>query len=94
MKSKLFALNMGCSGLAVVLVGDDPASQVYIRGKERACAEVGIRSERHELPAQASADEILELVRRLAARPSSRYPCSAAASPGYRSEPDHRRCSA
>lgn len=54
-------------GLAVVLVGDDPASHVYVRGKEKACAEVGIRSERHELPAQASADEILDLIRRLAA---------------------------
>lgn len=54
-------------GLAVVLVGDDPASQVYVRGKEKACAEVGIRSERHELPAHASPEEILHLVRRLAA---------------------------
>lgn len=53
-------------GLAVVLVGDDPASQVYVRMKERACEEVGIRSERHELPGDASAEEILLQVRRLA----------------------------
>lgn len=53
-------------GLAVVLVGENPASQVYVRTKERACAEVGMRSERHELPADASADTILDLVHRLA----------------------------
>lgn len=53
-------------GLAVVLVGNDPASQVYVRSKERACAEVGIRSERHNLPETATSEEILSLVRRLA----------------------------
>lgn len=53
-------------GLAVILVGDDPASQVYVRTKERACAEVGIRSERHDLPAGMTSDRILRLVERLA----------------------------
>lgn len=53
-------------GLAVVLVGEDPASQVYVRMKERACSEVGIRSERHDLPADTGAEEILQLVLRLA----------------------------
>ena len=39
-------------GLAVVLVGEDPASQVYVRNKEKACEELGIYSEKYLLPAQ------------------------------------------
>ena len=41
-------------GLAVILVGADPASQVYVRNKMRACDECGVRSERHALPADTS----------------------------------------
>jgi methylenetetrahydrofolate dehydrogenase (NADP+)/methenyltetrahydrofolate cyclohydrolase len=52
-------------GLATVLVGDDPASQVYVAGKQKACAEVGIQSFGHRLPAGASQGELLALVRRL-----------------------------
>jgi methylenetetrahydrofolate dehydrogenase (NADP+)/methenyltetrahydrofolate cyclohydrolase len=52
-------------GLAAVLVGDDEPSRIYVGAKERACAEVGIRSERHELPADATEDDLLALVRRL-----------------------------
>ena len=52
-------------GLAVILVGDNPASQVYVRGKESDCAECGIRSFSHRLPAQTSQKELLELVERL-----------------------------
>lgn len=48
--------------LATVLVGDDPASAVYVRNKIRACAEVGIRSEHQALPATTSADELLGLL--------------------------------
>jgi methylenetetrahydrofolate dehydrogenase (NADP+)/methenyltetrahydrofolate cyclohydrolase len=52
-------------GLAVVLVGDDPASGVYVGAKERACAEVGIRSDTTRLPASTSQAELLALVDRL-----------------------------
>jgi methylenetetrahydrofolate dehydrogenase (NADP+)/methenyltetrahydrofolate cyclohydrolase len=52
-------------GLGVVLVGDDPASQVYVRNKEKACREVGIRSEEHLLPAAISEKDLLSLIRRL-----------------------------
>lgn len=52
-------------GLGVVLVGDDPASRIYVRNKEKACAEVGIRSVEHLLPASVSEQEILALVGRL-----------------------------
>ncbi len=52
-------------GLATVLVGDDPASHVYVRRKREACAEVGIASIHHELAAGAPADELLGLVRGL-----------------------------
>jgi 5,10-methylene-tetrahydrofolate dehydrogenase/methenyl tetrahydrofolate cyclohydrolase len=52
-------------GLAAVLVGDDPASQTYVRMKRRRCAEVGIHSEGHELPADASQEEVEALVRSL-----------------------------
>ncbi|MEX0971965.1 MAG: bifunctional methylenetetrahydrofolate dehydrogenase/methenyltetrahydrofolate cyclohydrolase FolD [Solirubrobacterales bacterium] len=48
--------------LATVLVGEDPASQIYVRNKHRACEEAGIRSLHHELPATASEDELLDLV--------------------------------
>lgn len=49
-------------GLAVVLVGDDPASAVYVRNKHRACEEVGIRSEVHVLPAETTEEELLTLL--------------------------------
>ncbi len=56
-------------GLATVLVGDDPASRVYVGTKERACAEVGIQSFGSRLPATASTAELLRLVDDLNARP-------------------------
>lgn len=51
--------------LAAVLVGDDPASHVYVRSKVRACEESGIESETHTLPATASENEVLQLLRKL-----------------------------
>jgi methylenetetrahydrofolate dehydrogenase (NADP+)/methenyltetrahydrofolate cyclohydrolase len=48
--------------LATVLVGDDPASQIYVGNKHKACAEVGIRSLNHDLPAETTENELLELV--------------------------------
>ena len=52
-------------GLAAVLVGNDPASEIYIRNKVRACAEAGIASFQHRLPADCGAAAILELIARL-----------------------------
>ncbi|MFB4205174.1 Bifunctional protein FolD protein [wastewater metagenome] len=52
-------------GLAVIRVGDDPASQVYVRMKRRDCAEVGIRSIDHDLPADLPEADLLALVERL-----------------------------
>ena len=52
-------------GLAVVLVGDDPASRSYVAGKEKACAEVGIHSFDNRLPASATQEELMGLVRKL-----------------------------
>src|SRR5262245_2949812 len=57
-------------GLAVVLVGDDPASQVYVRGKTKACAEAGVRTFVHRLHASTSEDELCERVGRLNADPA------------------------
>ncbi|HTX71410.1 MAG TPA: tetrahydrofolate dehydrogenase/cyclohydrolase catalytic domain-containing protein [Rectinemataceae bacterium] len=51
-------------GLAVILVGEDPASVSYVTGKEKACRENGLRSLEHRLPATAGQDELLALVRR------------------------------
>ncbi len=56
-------------GLATVLVGDDPASQVYVAGKERACREVGIESFGHRLPVTTAPAELLGLVAGLARDP-------------------------
>lgn len=52
-------------GLGVVLVGDDPASRIYVRNKEKACAEAGIRSVEHLLPAAAPEHELIALIDRL-----------------------------
>ena len=52
-------------GLAVVLVGEDPASAVYVRNKIRACEAVGIRSFSHRLPATVGTDELVALIERL-----------------------------
>ena len=49
-------------GLAVILVGDDPASAVYVRNKKRACEEVGIYSESYELPKDTTEARLLELI--------------------------------
>ncbi|SEL87126.1 methylenetetrahydrofolate dehydrogenase (NADP+) / methenyltetrahydrofolate cyclohydrolase [Paenibacillus sp. cl141a] len=57
-------------GLAVVLVGDDPASHVYVRNKEKACHDLGFYSEVHRLPADSSQDEVLALVDKLNAQES------------------------
>ncbi len=54
--------------LATVIVGEDPASQIYIANKHKACAEAGIRSVHHELAAETTEGELLELVRRLGAQ--------------------------
>jgi methylenetetrahydrofolate dehydrogenase (NADP+) / methenyltetrahydrofolate cyclohydrolase len=56
-------------GLAVVLVGEDPASQVYVRSKGRRTAECGMRSIEHKLPAEASETDLLALVAKLNADP-------------------------
>jgi methylenetetrahydrofolate dehydrogenase (NADP+) / methenyltetrahydrofolate cyclohydrolase len=52
-------------GLAAVLVGDNSASQVYVRGKRKACEELGMSSWLHELPAQTTQAELLSLIDRL-----------------------------
>ncbi|MGD8500671.1 MAG: tetrahydrofolate dehydrogenase/cyclohydrolase catalytic domain-containing protein, partial [Phycisphaerales bacterium] len=52
-------------GLATVLVGEDPASQSYVGGKEKASIELGIHSERLDLPEKTSQDELMALVDRL-----------------------------
>ena len=49
-------------GLAVILVGEDPASQVYVRNKEKACAEVGFYSEKYTLPADTTQAQLNALV--------------------------------
>ncbi len=57
-------------GLSVVLVGDDPASEVYVRNKEKAASEVGMRGEVRRLPKTASEAEVLGVVRELNADPA------------------------
>lgn len=53
------------AGLAVIIVGDDPASRVYVNNKKKACEEVGIYSEEYALPEETSQEELLELIARL-----------------------------
>src|SRR3954454_22930574 len=57
-------------GLATVLVGDDPASAVYVGGKQKACAEAGIRGVDHRLAEDAPHEEVPALLQELNADPS------------------------
>ncbi|NLE84207.1 MAG: bifunctional methylenetetrahydrofolate dehydrogenase/methenyltetrahydrofolate cyclohydrolase FolD [Chloroflexi bacterium] len=57
-------------GLATVLVGENPASKVYVRNKQKACAEVGIHSVGYNLPEETSQEELEALVRTLNADPA------------------------
>jgi methylenetetrahydrofolate dehydrogenase (NADP+)/methenyltetrahydrofolate cyclohydrolase len=52
-------------GLATVLVGEDPASAVYVRNKQKACAEVGIEGFAHDLPADSTQEQVVELLAQL-----------------------------
>jgi methylenetetrahydrofolate dehydrogenase (NADP+)/methenyltetrahydrofolate cyclohydrolase len=52
-------------GLAVVLVGEDPASQAYVRNKDRTCARLGMHSQKFELPSSTTQTELLTLVKKL-----------------------------
>ena len=51
-----------CPGLAVVIVGDDPASRIYVNNKKKACAAAGIYSEEHALPGDTTQEELLDLI--------------------------------
>ncbi len=57
-------------GLAVVLVGDDPASRAYVRSKDKMCQEMGMYSIKHELSAATSQSELIDVVRGLNADPA------------------------
>jgi methylenetetrahydrofolate dehydrogenase (NADP+)/methenyltetrahydrofolate cyclohydrolase len=57
-------------GLAAVLAGDDPGSQIYVRNKRRACQQAGIDSWLHELPKGATQDELLRLISQLNTNPA------------------------
>ena len=57
-------------GLATVLVGEDPASAVYVGGKQKASAEVGITGFRHDLPADATREQVAGLIEQLNADPA------------------------
>ncbi|MBQ5613068.1 MAG: bifunctional methylenetetrahydrofolate dehydrogenase/methenyltetrahydrofolate cyclohydrolase FolD [Clostridia bacterium] len=70
-KTEAFAAARGYRpGLAVIIVGEDPASQVYVRNKKRACEEVGFYSRGYELPASTSQEELLALIDTLNADPA------------------------
>ena len=65
-KTKAFIEATGVTpGLGVIIVGEDPASQVYVRNKRRACEEVGFYSETYELPASTTQEELERLVDQL-----------------------------
>jgi methylenetetrahydrofolate dehydrogenase (NADP+)/methenyltetrahydrofolate cyclohydrolase len=63
--AKLKALHRVQPGLAVVLVGEDPASQIYVKSKGEQTKAAGMHSEEHRLPADASQDQIVALVKKL-----------------------------
>jgi methylenetetrahydrofolate dehydrogenase (NADP+)/methenyltetrahydrofolate cyclohydrolase len=57
-------------GLAVVLIGDDPASRAYVRSKDKKCKDLGLHSVKHELPASTTQAELIALVQQLNADPA------------------------
>ena len=57
-------------GLAVVLIGDDPASRAYVRSKDKKCKDLGLHSVKHELPATTTQAELIALVKQLNADPA------------------------
>lgn len=57
-------------GLAVIIVGEDPASQIYVRNKEKACAECGFYSEKYALPAETTQKELIGLIEQLNVSPA------------------------
>ncbi len=61
-EAKTMAAAGVCPGLAVVLVGHNPASEIYVRGKVKACEQVGLYSEQHTPPETATTAELLALV--------------------------------
>ena len=66
LESEAFAKKAGrAPGLSVILVGNDPASRVYVRNKKRACEDVGFVSEVYELPEDTKEEELLTLIERL-----------------------------
>lgn len=67
--SRWIAAGHPAPGLATVLVGDNPASQVYVRSKQKACHEAGIQSFGYDLPSTATQEEVEELVNQLNADP-------------------------
>lgn len=56
--------------LAAVLVGEDPASQVYVRNKHRACEKAGMASQQHKLPAETTQEELMQVVEQLNSDPA------------------------
>lgn len=68
LKGKISALEKA-PGLAVVIVGNDPASQIYVRNKIKACGEIGIRSYAYELPETATQKDVEDLLDELAKNP-------------------------
>ena len=71
-RSEVSALNkQGITvGLAVIIVGDDPASKVYVANKKKACENLGIISEEYALPESTTNEELLELINELNNKPS------------------------
>ena len=68
LKNKVEELNKKASrvpGLATILVGDDPASKVYVGSKIKACEQIGIKSFHNPLPATATKEEIIDLIKKL-----------------------------
>ncbi len=64
LKTKIAALP-SAPALAVIIVGTDPASEIYVRNKEKACQAVGIAPQTHKLPAETSKEELAALIKRL-----------------------------
>lgn len=77
LKARVAALP-GSVGLATVLVGDDPGSHSYVKGKHRACEKVGIKSIRRDLPESITQEELEAVIDELNANPGGAGPMTVA----------------
>lgn len=90
--AELLAKKSVVPGLATILVGDDPASHVYVKNKQKACEMAGIYVDDHKLPASTSQADLLALIEKEYGSQDSWHPGSVTLAQTYRQQSGSRSC--